>query len=65
MLERDVRKDVQGKVGGEALQKVDEERETGCVEDRGSGSRSDGTMSVMGMGPGGIVKTKEWQVVGE
>jgi hypothetical protein len=34
-VERDVKKGVQGRVGGEALQKVDKERETECVEDRG------------------------------
>lgn len=35
------------------------------MKDRGSGSRSGGTIGGMGIGPGEIVKTREWQVVGE
>jgi hypothetical protein len=43
-------KGAQAKIDGEVLQKVDEERET---------------LSGIRTGPGGIVKTREWQVVGE
>lgn len=48
-----------GKGSNEELQVVVEEQEVGFAKDRGSKSDR------LGGGPGGIVKTREWQVSGE